>query len=61
MGATLVVMHGILVVASLVMEHRTLRPAGLVVVTHGLSCSMTCGIFQDQGSNLCPLHWQADS
>ena len=20
-----------------------------------------CGILQDQGSNLCPLHWQADS
>ena len=20
-----------------------------------------CGIFQDQGSNLCPLHWQVDS
>ena len=23
-----------------------------------LSCSVACGIFQDQGSNLCPLHWQ---
>ena len=22
---------------------------------------MTCGIFPDQGSNPCPLHWQADS
>ena len=21
----------------------------------------TCGIFQDQGLNLCPLHWQMDS
>ena len=28
---------------------------------HGLSCSATCGIFPDQGSNLCPLHWQVDS
>ena len=27
----------------------------------GLSCSVTCGIFQDQGPNLCLLHWQADS
>ena len=27
----------------------------------GLNCSATCGIFSDQGSNLCPLHWQADS
>ena len=25
------------------------------------SCSMLCGIFPDQGSNLCPLHWQVDS
>ena len=37
------------------------RPAGSVVVAHGPSCSMACGIFPDQGSNLCPLHWQADS
>ena len=28
---------------------------------HGLSCSLACGIFPDQGSNPCPLHWQADS
>ena len=27
----------------------------------GLSCSAACGIFLDLGSNLCPLHWQADS
>ena len=32
-----------------------------VVVAHGPSCSAACGIFPDQGSNLCPLHWQADS
>ena len=31
---------------------------GSVVVVHGLSCSMACGIFQDQWSNLCLLHWQ---
>ena len=37
------------------------RRAGSVVVAHGLSCSAACGIFPDQGSNLCPLHWQADS
>ena len=35
--------------------------AGSVVVAHGLSCSTACGIFPDQGSNPCPLHWQADS
>ena len=32
-----------------------------VVVAHGLSCSTVCGIFLDQGSNSCPLHWQSDS
>ena len=31
------------------------------VVAHGLSCPAACGIFPDQGSNLCPLHWQVDS
>ena len=30
------------------------------IVVQGLSCSATCGIFPDQGSNLCLLHWQAD-
>ena len=34
---------------------------GSVVVEHGLSCFVACGIFPDQGLNLCPLHWQADS
>ena len=34
---------------------------GSVVVAHGLSCSAARGILLDQGSNLCPLHWQADS
>ena len=29
-------------------------------MAHGLSCSVACGIFPDQGSNPCPLHWQAD-
>ena len=37
------------------------RCAGSVVVAHGSSCSAACGIFPDQGSNPCPLHWQADS
>ena len=37
------------------------RRAGSVVVVHGPSCSAARGIFPDQGSNPCPLHWQADS
>ena len=36
------------------------RRAGSVVVAHGPSCSAACGILPDQGSNPCPLHWQAD-
>ena len=30
-------------------------------MAHGLSCSAACGIFPDQASNPCPLHWQVDS
>ena len=37
------------------------RRTGSVAVAHGPSCSVACGIFPDQGSNPCPLHWQADS
>ena len=37
------------------------RAQASVVVAHGLSCSAACGMFLDQGSNPCPLHWQADS
>ena len=37
------------------------RRAGSVVVAHGPSCFAACGIFPDQGSNPCPLHWQVDS
>ena len=37
------------------------KRAGSVLVAHGPSCSAACGIFPDQGSNPCPLHWQADS
>ena len=44
-----------------VVAARGLQSAGSVAVVHRLSCSTACGIFPDQGSNLCPLHWQADS
>ena len=37
------------------------RCADSVIVAHGPSCSAACGIFPDQGSNPCALHWQADS
>ena len=37
------------------------RTDWLIAAAHGLSCSMVCGIFPDQRSNLRLLHWQADS
>ena len=60
-GPLFIAVHGPLTIAaSLVAEHR-LRRAGSVIVAHGPSCSTACGNFPDQGSNPCPLHWQADS
>ena len=66
---SLVVVHGLLfAVASLVAEYRLwvcrlqcLQHMGSVAVAHGLICPITCGVFPDQGSNPCPLHWQVDS
>ena len=40
---------------------RGLWSTGSVVVAHGPSCSVARGILLDEGSNLCPLHRQADS
>ena len=45
----------------LLLQSTGSRRAGSVVVAHGSRCSAACGIFPDQGSNPCPLHWQADS
>ena len=55
-GASLVAKHRLYGMWALVVRH-----SGSVVVGHGLSCSMACGIFPDRESNPCPLHWQADS
>ena len=44
----------------LLLQSTGSRRAGSVVVAHGPSCSAACGIFPDQGSNPCLLHWQAD-
>ena len=51
----------LIAVASLVAEHGALGVGVSVVEANGLSCPTVCGIFPDQGSNLCPLHWQAYS
>ena len=45
----------------LLLQSTGSRRAGSVIVAHGSNCSAACGIFPDQGSNPCPLHWQADS
>ena len=45
----------------LLLQSTGSRRAGSVVVAHGPSCSAACRILPDQGSNPCPLHWQADS
>ena len=47
-------------VGSVVVAPR-LQSTGSTFVVHRLSCSKACGIFLHQGSNLCLLHWQADS
>ena len=73
-GYSLVAVRGLLiVVASVAAEDRLfgvqtsivgaprLQSTGSITVAHGLSCSMACGIFQTQGSNLCLLHWEAHS
>ena len=66
--ASLVVEHGLqarglqqLWHSGSVVVARGLQSAGSAVVVHGLSCSAARGIFPDQGSNMCPLHWQVDS
>ena len=40
---------------------RALGAQASVVGMQGVSSSVACGIFGDQGSNSCLLHWQADS
>ena len=45
----------------LLLRSTSSRRAGSVVVAHGPSCSVACGILPDQGSNPYPLHRQADS
>ena len=45
----------------LLLQSTGSRRAGSVGVAHGPSCSAARGILPDQGSNPCPLHWQADS
>ena len=60
-GPLFIVVRGPLLLRPLLLWSTGSRRAGSVAVAHGPSCSAACGIFPDQGSNPCPLHWQADS
>ena len=52
---------GLSLLQPLLLQSTGSRRAGSVILAHGPSCSAACGIFPDQGTNPCPLHWQADS
>ena len=52
---------GLSLLQPLLLRSTGSRRAGSAVVAHGRSRSAACGILPDQGSNPCPLHWQADS
>ena len=43
------------------MQPTKLSSCGSPSLECGLSCSEACGIFPDEGLNLCLLHWRADS
>ena len=60
-GPLFIAVRGPLTIAASLVGSTGSRRAGSVVVAHRPSRSAACGIFPDQGSNLCPLHWQADS
>ena len=60
-GPLFIAVRGPLTIVASLVGSTGSRRAGSVVVAHGPSSSVACGIFPDQGSNPYPLHWQADS
>ena len=60
-GLLFVVVCGLFIVVASRCGAQPLGMWASVAVPQGLSDSMACGIFPEQGLNLCPLHWQADS
>lgn len=42
----------------LLLQSPALGCMGFVAAAHKLSCFTLCGIFLDQGSEPCPLHWR---
>ena len=64
-GLSLVVVHRLLTAVALLLWSTVLEHLGFsicaivsVVVACRLSFPEASGIFPDQGSNLCPLHWR---
>ena len=53
--------YSLVVVLGLFSEVWALASVGFNGWGMWLSCPAVCGIFPDQGSNSCLLHWQADS
>ena len=57
----LVAVLGLLIVVASLVAACGLQKIASAEVEHKFSWPAVCGIFPDQGFNLCPLHWQADS
>ena len=55
-GLLFAAVQGLLLLQSIGSRHL-----GSAVMVHRFCCSTACAIFPDQGSNSCPLYWQADS
>ena len=60
-GYSPVVVHRLLTAEATLVEHGLYSTQASVVTMCSLGSPAACGIFMDQGSNLCPMHWQADS
>ena len=60
-GPLFIAVRGPLAVAAFLVAEYRLQTRRLSNVAHRPSRSAACGIFPDQGSNPCPLNWQADS
>ena len=60
-GYSLVVVHELLIAVTFTVEHELQSTWASIVTVHGLRHSEVCGIFPDQGLNLCLLYWQTDS
>ena len=60
-GYSLVAMQGFLIAVVHIVDQGLKGVGASLVVAHGPSWVETCGVFPEQGWNLCLLHWQAVS